>query len=145
MSEDRAGHERRTVDDHLVSVLNGVLDCVYQAKQASWAASTSPLGQELRELVSFLIDQSGRFMEAEERIDGRSAAVSSPSSHQRGNLVAEAGGDIRSAVSVLAAQLDALAKDARTRATSISQAPEASMLAALADGLEVRAAALRDC
>src|SRR5947209_13873978 len=87
--------DERTVDEQLVAVLNEVLDAVYQPKQAAWSATASPVRDDLRELVTFLINQSGRLILAEEHIDGRLPDVRSPSSHQRRNLVAEAGGDQR--------------------------------------------------
>lgn len=126
------------VDEHLVAVLNEVLDAVYQAKQAAWSASTSPVRDELRDLVSFLIDQSGRFMVAEERIDGRSAAVTSPSSHQRGNLLADAGGDVTVAVGLLARRLETLVGDVRRRVETMPDVGETAMLVDLADQLEAR-------
>lgn len=135
--------DEHDVDIQLVAVLNEVLDAVYQAKQAAWSAPASPVRDDLRELVSFLIDQSGRFMVAEERIDGRSPDVSSPSSHQRENLVAEAGGDHATAVSLLAGRLAAVAVDARARAATIPDAAETAMLFELAEGLEVRIGRLR--
>ena len=61
----------RDVDEHLGAVLNEVLDAVYQSKQAAWSATSSPLQPWLRDLVSFLIEQSGLVMEAEESIGGR--------------------------------------------------------------------------
>lgn len=130
--------DEHDVDIQLVAVLNEVLDAVYQAKQAAWSATTSPAREDLRELVSFLIDQSGRFMVAEERIGGRSADVSSPSSHQRGNLVADAGGDHGTVISLLAQRLAALVVDVRARAIAIPDAAETPMLAELADGLDAR-------
>ena len=130
--------EEHEIDEHLVAVLNQVLDAVYQAKQAAWEATTAPLRDDLRELVAFLIDQSGRFMVAEERIGGRSPEVSSPSSHQRGNLVAEVHGDHREAVAVLARRLAALVEDVRVRAAAFPGAAEASMLSEFADGIEAR-------
>lgn len=134
--------DERDVDIQLVAVLNELLDAVYQAKPAAWAASTSPLRDDLRELVSFLIDQSGRFMVAEENIDGRSAAVRSPTSHQRGNLVAESGGDHREAVATLVGRLAAIGVDVRARAGAIPDAAETAMLFEFADGLEARIARL---
>lgn len=122
----------------IVAVLNEVLDAVYQAKQAAWSATTSPARDDLAELVTFLIDQSGRLMVAEERLGGRSPAVSSPSSHQRGNLVAEAHGDHREAVARLAQRLASLVLDVRTRAAAMPDAAETEMLSELADGLEAR-------
>lgn len=35
--------DEREIDEHLVAVLNQVLDAVYQANQAAWSATTSPL------------------------------------------------------------------------------------------------------
>ena len=130
------------VDGHLVAVLNRVLDLVYQTKQVAWAASTSPARADLEELKSFLIDQSGRFMVAEERIGGRSPDLASPSSHNRGNLMAEAGDDHAAAVSLLAGRLRELAEDARTRAATIAGAPAVSILVELAAELEARAGRL---
>jgi hypothetical protein len=83
-------------------------------------------------------DQSGRFMVVEQRIGGRSADVTSPSSHQRVNLIAEAHRDLDTAVSLLAQRLRAIADDVRARAAAIPDATEAPMLADLADGLEDR-------
>lgn len=77
-------------------------------------------------------------MIAEERLGGRSADVSSPSSHQRGNLIAEAGGDHSAAVSLLAQRLTAIAVDARVRAAAIPDAAEQAMLYELVAGLETR-------
>src|SRR3954447_18822647 len=131
------------VDAHLVAVLNEVLDAVYQAKQVSWSASTSPVRAELQDLVAFLIDQSGRFMVAEEQIDGRSPAVSSPSSHQRGNLVAEANGDLDAAVSLLVRRLQAVVDDVRARSLEIPDAEDAQLLVDLGEGLERRIEELR--
>jgi hypothetical protein len=135
--------DRHEVDDQLVAVLNEVLDAVYQAKQASWSASTSPRRGELQELVSFLIEQSGQLMVAEEQIDGRSANVTSPSSHQRGNLLAEADGDLVEAIERLAKRLVAVAEDVRSRASAVPDAAEAPMLLRLADGLDVHVRRLR--
>lgn len=135
--------DQREVDVQLVAVLNEVLDAVYQAKQAAWSATPSPVREDLRELVSYLIDQSGRFMVAEERIGGRSPDVSSPSSHQGGNLIAEAGGDHRQAVALLAERLTAIAVGARARATAIPDAAETAMLTELAVGLESRVGRLQ--
>ena len=131
--------DRHEVDEHLVALVNGVLDAVYQTKQVAWSASTSPRRDDLQELVSFLIEQSGLLMDAEEGIDGRSVDVSSPSSHQRGNLVAEADGDHALAVSLLAEQIRALAGDVRGRTALMGDAPEVAMLVRLADGLNERA------
>ena len=124
-------------------MLNRVLDAVYQAKQAAWAASTSPAKADLQDLVAFLIEQSGRFMVAEEGIDGRSASVSSPSSHQRDNLLSEAKGDLAGAVSLLGKRLEGLLEDVRARASQMPDAPEVSMLVNLAEGLEARLEHLR--
>jgi hypothetical protein len=135
--------DERDVDEHLVAVLNEVLDAVYQAKQAAWSATAPPVRLVLQETVAFLIDQSGRFMVAEEEIDGRSPEVSSPSSHQRGNIVAEAAGDHAAAVALLVDRLRRVALDARRRADAIGSSPHAPMLVELADGLEARAAQLR--
>jgi hypothetical protein len=136
--------DEHEIDEQIVAVLNEVLDAVYQAKQAAWSASTSPAREDLRELVAFLIDQSGRLMVAEERLGGRSPEVSSPSSHQRGNLVAEAHGDHRNAVALLAQRLSAIAGDVRARAASVPGAAETSMLSELADGLEARVERLEE-
>jgi hypothetical protein len=130
--------DAREVDRHLVAVLNQVLDAIYQVKQAAWSATTSPAREDLHDLFEFLVEQSGRFMMAEERIDGRSPDVSSPSTHQRGNLASEAGGDHDETVALLAQRLNALADDVRARAGAISDAQESSMLYELADGLNAR-------
>ena len=128
----------RLVDDHLVAILNGVLDAVYQAKQAAWATIGTPSGAAVKELVASLIDWSGTLSEAEERIDGRSAEVSSPSSHQRGNIVAKAHGELSEAISLLSGQLADLAADIRRRTLEIRDADEAPMLLELAAEIDKR-------
>lgn len=75
-------------------------------------------------------------MVAEDRFGGRSPELSSPSSHQRGNLVAEAGGDHSDAAALRAQRLAAIAADVRARAAAIPDAAETSMLSELAEGLE---------
>lgn len=92
--------------------------------------------------MSYLIDQSGVLMEAEERIDGRAADLTSPSSHQRGNIVAEGHGDIATAIAVLVRRLDTIVEDVRARAAAIPDAREAPMLTDLADGLAARTSPL---
>jgi hypothetical protein len=131
------------IDENLVIVVNEVLDAVYQAKQVAWAASASPAQPHLRELVAFLIDQSGALMQAEERIDGRAPGIASPSSHQRGNIVGDSHGDITVAIAALLQRLDVLAEDVRRRAAEIADAAEAPMLADLADGIAARTSPLR--
>jgi hypothetical protein len=131
------------IDQHLGVVLNEVLDAVYQAKQVAWATSALPGQTALRELVSFLIDPSGALMQAEEGIDGRAPEIASPSSHQRGNIVAENTGDNDAAIADLEHRLDAVTADVRMRAKAMSDAEEWRMLAALADGLEFRTDLLR--
>lgn len=135
--------DERVVDEHLGAVLNQVLDAVYQAKQAAWSASGSPLQPPLRDLVSFLIHQSGVVMEAEEAIDGRAPGISSPSSHQRGNLLAEAGGDLPQAVALLVQRLEDVVRDVRRRGAAVAGAAQSVLLVDLADGLETRLAHLR--
>ena len=132
----------RVVDEHLGAVLNEVLDAVYQTKQVAWAAATSPAGDHLRALLTYLIDSSGTLMEAE-RIDGRAPGIASPSSHQRGNIVADSDGDITAAIRVLLDRLDRLVSDVRDRAAAIAGATEAPMLAGFAEGISTRTAQLR--
>lgn len=135
--------DEREIDRHLGAVLNAVLDTLYQAKQAAWSASATPAQPRLQALVSYLIDQSGVLMEAEERIDGRAADIASPSSHQRGNIVAEAHGDMATVMTLLVRRLDVLAEDVRALAAAIPDAQEAPMLTDLAEGLEARTTPLR--
>lgn len=130
--------DEQAVDRHLVEVLDEVLDAVYQAKQAAWATTGTPRGDSVKELVAFLIEWSGSLSEAEERIDGRAAGVSSPSSHQRGNLVAKAHGELTEAIDLLSAQLRDLAADIRSRAHEVRDAGEAPMLLELAAGIDQR-------
>ena len=130
--------QEHIVDEHLAAILDQVLDVLYQAKQAAWSATQPQARAHLQDLVTFLIDQSRVVMEAEERIDGRAPGLASPSSHQRGNIVAEANGDLRAAASVLADRLDELVDDIRARAATVPAAGETTMLADLADGLALR-------
>jgi hypothetical protein len=131
------------LDAQLGAVLNQTLDAVYQSKQVAWGASGSPVSAQLRELVSFLIEQSHVLMEAEESLDGRADDITAPSTHQRGNVMLEAGGDISGAISGLVSQLDAVVADVRHRAAAVGGDKDVQVLVDLADGLDARVARLR--
>ena len=128
--------DERVVDEHLVQVLNQVLDALYQAKQVSWSATGWAVQDELQGLVAFLIQESGRLMIAEERIDGRSPELSSPSAHQKGNLVGDVEGDLDAAITVLARQLSGLVQDVRRRVSAMPDVAETQLLVELADQLD---------
>ena len=126
--------DRRTVDEHLVAALDAVLTSVYQVKQVAWAHPRSPTRDALEDLKAFLFEQIQMLGDAEERIDGRSETMTSPSAHNRGNLVGEAGG-IEAAVAVLESRLRALASDLRARRDLIASSDEAQLLDRAGAGL----------
>ena len=82
--------------------------------------------------------------EAEERIDGRSQTLASPSSHNRGNLVGESGG-VDAAVGVLVGRIRLLAADLRTRADDIAGSDEADLLVRAAAGLDEHVERVQRC
>ena len=125
----------RIVDDHLAAVYDAVLVTLYQTKQAAWSAASTPFAGDLRDLRDFLIEQSRLVDEAETRIGGRAERVSTPSSYQQGNLVAESGGDIALAVRTLTERLVELSSDVRQRAAAIEGTDEGALLERLADGV----------
>lgn len=136
--------DQRIVDQHLGAALDRVLAAVYQVKQVAWAATGSPARAALDDFLDFLVERSQALDAAEARIDGRSPDLASPSAHQRGNLVAEAGGDVDRAVDLLADHLEALAADLRARAEVIGDgADAANLVGAVAEGLAGRVARLR--
>lgn len=74
----------------------------------------------------------------DDHLGGRSPDVGALSSHQQGNRVAEAGGDHRRAVALLARRLTAVATDARDRVATFPDTSETTLLLELAEGLEDR-------
>jgi hypothetical protein len=134
----------RELDHQLVAVTNELLDAVYQAKQAAWPAGGTPLGVALHELVTYLIDESHAVMDAEANLGGPSPDVTAPSTHQRGNLMAEVHGDLAAAVATLVDRLQAVVDDIRTRSSGLGEAGQVDLLVALADGLERRLDDLRN-
>jgi hypothetical protein len=134
--------DRRSIDDHLVAAYDGVLAALYETKQAAWAASTTPRAAQLRALRNLLIEQSQRLDEAESAIDGRSARVASPSSHQHGNLAAEAGGDPVRVVALLVDRLRSLVADLRVRSAVIDDHDAASLLEEVAADIAAHVEAL---
>jgi hypothetical protein len=129
--------DRHTVDQHLAAALDAVLTAVYQVKQVAWATPRSATRGALDDLKMFLFEQIQVIGEAEERIDGRSETLTSPSAHNRGNLVGEAG-SVDAAVRVLAGRIRSLASDLRTRRDIIAGSDEAQLLDRAAAGLDER-------
>jgi hypothetical protein len=134
--------DNETVDQHLAAVIARVIAGIQQTKQAVWSASTSERRQELNELKSFLGEQLAVLSDAEERIDGRAASITSPTGYPIRNLRTEAGGDFSAFRSLVLAELQAVAADVRSRAGAIADAPEAELLLRVADGLDERLDAL---
>ena len=129
--------DRRTVDEHLVAALDAVLTSVYQVKQVAWAHPRSPRRDALEDVKAFLFEQIQVLGDAEERLDGRSATITSPSAYNRGNVVGEAGG-VEAAVAEVESRLRALASDLRARRDLIASSDEARLLDRAAAGLEER-------
>lgn len=130
--------DKETVDQHLVAVIDRVIAAIQQTKQAVWSASTPERRRALNELKSFLGEQLAALSDAEERIDGRDASITSPTGHAIRNLRSEAGGDFSTFRALVLTELRAVAADVRARAGAISDAPEAELLSHLADGLDQR-------
>ena len=130
--------DEETVDQHLAAVIDQVIFAIQGTKQAVWSASTNDRRRALNELKAFLGEQLVALSDAEERIDGRAATITSPTGHTIRNLRTEAGGDFSAFRALVLARLRAVATDARVRADAISGAPEAELLARLAEGLDHR-------
>jgi len=129
--------DEQVIDEQLAAALDAILTSVYQVKQVSWAAPPSTTREALEDLKRFLFEQVQVIGEAEERIAGRSDSIGSPSSHNRGNLVAEAGG-VEAAVEVLADRIALLASELRQRRDDIAGSDEAALLDRAAAGLTER-------
>lgn len=123
------------IDRHLAEVYDAVLVTLYRVKQAAWSVSGTVFADELRALRDFLIEQSRVIDEAETRIGGRAERLSTPSSHQHGNLATESGGDPAMAVQIIAEHLGGLLADVRGRAAEIEGSEEARLLDRLAVGI----------
>jgi hypothetical protein len=81
--------------------------------------------------------------EAEQRIDGPSPSVISPSAHRPRNLSAEAGGDTTGLLQLFVTDLAAVAEDLRGRSTT-TVGEWQHTFHELADGIEDHIAALRE-
>ena len=130
--------DEETVDQHLGAVIHQVISAIQETKQAVWSASTDDRRSALNELKAFLGEQLVTLSDAEERINGRAPTITSPTGHAIRNLRAEAGGDFSAFRALVLAELRAVAADARARADAVSGAPEAELLARLAEGLDHR-------
>jgi hypothetical protein len=130
------------VDRHLHAVYDGLVEAIYLTKQGTWAVSAPERRERLRDLLEFLIERSHAVDEAESRVDGRAAEMRAPSSHPRRNLLGEAGNDMEKARTLFMSHLVELVQDIRRRATAVGAAPESELLRGIADGLEMRRAAL---
>ena len=130
--------DNETVGQHLAAVIAQVITAIQQTKQAVWSAFTGERRQELNELKSFLGEQLAVLSDAEERINGRAASITSPTGHAIRNLRIEAGGDFSAFRSLVLAELRAVATDLRARAGAITGAPEGELLSHVADGLDQR-------
>ena len=130
--------DEETVDQHLAAVIDRVTSAIQETKQAVWSASTTDRRRALSELKAFLGEQLVALSEAEERIEGRAATITSPTGHAIRNLRTEVGGDFSAFRALVLARLRAVANDARARANAISGAPEAELLTRLAEGLDHR-------
>lgn len=130
--------DQEAVDRHLGAVIDEVISAIQETKQAVWSASTTEKRVELNELKSFLGEQLMALADAEERINGRARDITSPTGHAIRNLRSEAGNDFAAFRALLLGELRAVADGARRRAEEIAGAPEAELLAGLADGLARR-------
>ena len=134
--------DRSFVDQQLGEAFDRLLTAVYQVKQVAWAAPPSATRRALDDVKMFLFEQIQVIGEAEERIDGRAEALASPSAHNRGNFVGEAG-SLDAAVHELASRLRSLAFDLRSRRDTIAGSEEAALLERAAAGLEDRLEPIR--
>ena len=130
--------DNEIVDQHLAAMIDQVVSAIQSSKQAIWSASTTERRRELNELKGFLGEQLAALSDAEQRIDGRAATITSPTGHAIRNLRSEAGGDFSAFRALVLVDLRAVATDARARADAIAGAPEAELLTHLADGLDQR-------
>ena len=134
--------DRHTVDQHLGEALDGLLTAVYQVKQVAWATPPSATRKALDDVKLFLFEQIQVIGEAEERIDGRAETLTSPSAHNRGNLVGPSG-TVDAAIDELTSRLRSLAIDLRARRDTIAGSDEAQLLDRAAGGLDERLDAMR--
>lgn len=130
--------DAETVDRHLAAVIDEVISAIQKTKQGVWSASTAEKRAALNELKGFLGEQLVALAEAEERINGRSSSITSPTGHAIRNLRSEAGNDLPTFKALLLEELRDVAVDARARAAEIAPASEAQLLTHLADGLDRR-------
>lgn len=132
--------DEHSVDRHLGAVFDGLVTTVYLTKQVLWSGSSRR--DRLQDLLEFLVEQSHVVDEAEARIDGRAAGLSSPSGHQRTNLLGDVHNDLQAALAAYTKHLTDLLGDIRRRAADMGEADEAKLLLDIAAGLQTRVAHL---
>ena len=103
--------DNEVVDQHLAAMIDHVVSAIQSSKQASWSASTTERRRQLNELKSFLAEQLAALSDAEQRIDGRAATITSPTGHAIRNLRSEAGRDFSAVRALVLADLRAVATD----------------------------------
>lgn len=136
MSDD---HE---VDEHLGAALAELIDVIQETKQAVWSATSANHRRTLETLKSFLVEQAAVVSDAEERIDGRSPAILSPTGHHQRNLLAEAAGDPTRLMDLLIGNLVGVAADLRRRSESLDDEWQRVFLQ-IAEGVDSHVAALQ--
>jgi hypothetical protein len=130
--------DETTIDRHVGEVIEAVINAIQETKQAVWQASTPERRRELNELKSWLAGQLATLTEAEERINGRSPSITTPSGHNPRNLLAESHNDRETFKALIVQEMRAMSADVRARAGEIAGAPEADLFVALAEGLDHR-------
>lgn len=133
--------DKQAVDGHLCAVFDEMVTAIQEIKQAVWSSSSGAQRQALEDLRRFVVDSVTVVADAEERIEGRSPSLASPTGHPAPNLLAETR-DEATLLRRLRADLQAIGADIRQRAAAIAGSEESEMLANVADGLDERLARL---
>jgi hypothetical protein len=131
------------LDSDLVAVLDELIELLQEIKQVEWSAPSAGRRHALEQLKELLGQRAVAVSEAEQRIDGPSPSVISPSAHRPRNLSAEAGGDTTGLLQLFVTDLAAVAEDLRGRSTT-TVGEWQHTFHELADGIEDHIAALRE-
>lgn len=129
--------DRTPEEHHLQQAYDGLVAGIYTTKQLVWAVPP-PRREDLRAMLGYLVEQSHRVDEAEARIGGRATTMVAPSSHERRNLLSEAGNDVEVALVRYRDLVTGLADEMRDGAAVLGEGEAASMLAGIAEGLVAR-------
>lgn len=121
-------------DERLRAVFDQLVTATHLTKQLVWSAPPERR-ERLKDIATFLVEQSRLVDEAEARIGGRSPAMVAPSGHPRRNLLGEVDSDVDAALTVYVEIMSEMVDEIGAGARVIGDGDAAVLLMDVAEAL----------